>query len=195
MSVIRSFIAIELSAEIQAELQRVAKTLQERAGAIPVRWVPVKNIHLTLVFLGDVVTSNLDTLKDALRSQVIGQRAFEITVARLGAFPSLRKPRVVWIGVDAPPELHSLQHRIAQSTERLGYPAEDRPYSPHLTLGRVGKTASAEQVRRLGEILEAIKVESLGSMPVSSVNLYSSDLQPGGAVYTRLLSVTLKADG
>jgi len=191
MSVIRAFIAIELSAEIQDGLQQASNTLQSRIGTLPVRWVPVKNIHLTLVFLGDVATTNLEALKDMLRSEVTGFPLFEISVGRLGAFPSFRKPRVIWIGVSAPPDLSCLQHRIAQASARLGYPAEDRPFSPHLTLGRVSKTASPEQVRKIGEILEAQMMDMLGKMPVVSVNLYRSDLQPAGAVYTRLLSVFL----
>jgi RNA 2',3'-cyclic 3'-phosphodiesterase len=191
MSVIRAFIAIDLSAEILAGLQQAAKTLQARTGALPVRWVPANNIHLTLVFLGDVVTTNVDALKDMLRTQVSAHSSFEITVGRLGAFPSFRKPRVVWIGVSAPPELSSLQREISQATVRLGYPAEDRPFSPHLTLGRVSKTASQEQVLKIGELLEGEKVAGLGTMLVGSVNLYRSELLPGGAVYTRLLSVSL----
>jgi RNA 2',3'-cyclic 3'-phosphodiesterase len=194
MSVIRLFIAIELSAEIQSGLQHAATLLQSRTGSLPVRWVQAKNIHLTLVFLGDVVTSNLDALKDMLRSEVAGQPSFGIEVGRLGAFPSLRKPRVVWIGVGAPSDLSSLQRKISLASARLGYPAEDRPFSPHLTLGRVSKNASQEQVHKIGEILEVEKIESLGAMRVGSVNLYQSDLQPGGAVYTCLLSVALKAD-
>jgi len=191
MSVIRAFIAIELSDEIQAGLQQAEKTLQARAGALPVRWVPAQNIHLTLVFLGDVVTTKLDDLKDMLRAEVTGQPAFEMAVGSLGAFPSFRKPRVVWVGVDAPPGLSSLQHKIEKATARLGYPAEDRPFSPHLTLGRVAKTATPEQVLKIGGILETEKIGTLGRMPVTSVNLYKSDLQPSGAVYTRLLSVSL----
>jgi RNA 2',3'-cyclic 3'-phosphodiesterase len=191
MSVIRAFIAIELSPEIQAGLQQAGKTLQTRTGVLPVRWVPVKNIHLTLVFLGDVVAASLEALKAMLGSEITGHRSFEMTVGRLGAFPSLRKPRIIWIGVSAPPDLLSLQHSIAQGTVHLGYPAEDRPFSPHLTLGRVSKNASPEQVRKIGEILEIEKIETLGTMPVASVNLYQSDLQPGGAVYTRLHSVPL----
>ena len=191
MSVIRAFVAIELSADIQAGLQHSAKMLESRTGALPVRWVPAKNIHLTLVFLGDVVTTSLDALKDMLRSEVAGHASFGIAVGHLGAFPSFRKPRVVWIGVTAPPDLSSLQHCIAQATAHLGYPAEDRPFSPHLTLGRVSKNASQEQVRKIGELLEVENVESLGKMLVASVNLYRSDLQPSGAIYTRLLSVSL----
>ncbi len=98
---------------------------------------------------------------------------------------------MVWIGVSAPPDLSSLQRKISLASARLGYPGEDRPFTAHLTLGRVSKNASAEQVHRIGEILEAEKVELLGSMQVSSVSLYRSDLQSGGAVYTRLLAASL----
>jgi RNA 2',3'-cyclic 3'-phosphodiesterase len=192
MSVLRLFIAIELSSEIQAGLQQVEKNLQMRLGALPVRWVPVKNIHLTLVFLGDVVATQVGAITDMLRSQVAGQPLFELAVAGLGAFPSPRKPRVVWIGVSAPPDLSSLQHRLAQGTARLGYPPEERPFSPHLTLGRVGKNASPDEVLKIGEILSVEKVETLGKMAVTAVNLYSSDLQPSGAVYSRVFSASLQ---
>jgi 2'-5' RNA ligase len=191
MSVLRLFIAIELSPEIQAGLQQVEKSLQAQLGLLPVRWVPAKNIHLTLVFLGDVVTTQVDPLKDMLTAQVAAQPVFELEVASLGAFPSFRKPRVVWVGVSAPPDLSALQHRIAQGAARLGYPPEERPFSPHLTLGRLSKNASPEQVLKIGEVLAAGKVGSLGRMAVASVDLFRSDLQPSGAVYTRLFSATL----
>jgi len=134
MSVIRAFIAIELSAEIQDGLQQASNTLQSRTGTLPVRWVPVKNIHLTLVFLG---MSPRPTWKPSRICCV--QRLLVFPCLRFrsspGCLSSFRKPRVIWIGVSAPPDLSCLQHRIAQASARLGYPAEDRPFSPHLTLG------------------------------------------------------------
>jgi len=193
MPVLRLFFAIELSPEIRSGLQQVEKSLRAPLGALPVRWVPAHNIHLTLVFLGDVVTTQVDGLKDMLRSQVASQPVFELEVASLGAFPSFRKPRVVWVGVSAPPALPALQRRIAQGAARLGYPREDRPFSPHLTLGRVAKNASPEDVRKIGEMLAAEKVETLGRMTVTSLNLYSSDLQPSGAVYKCEYSIALSA--
>lgn len=191
MPVLRLFIAIELSPEICSGLQQVEKSLQVPLGALPVRWVPVKNIHLTLVFLGDVVTTQVAALKDMLHSQVAAQPVFELEVASLGAFPSFRKPRVVWVGVSAPPALPAMQRRIAQGAARLGYPMEDRPFSPHLTLGRVARNASPEEVVKIGEVLAAEKVATLGRMEVAAVNLYSSDLQPSGAVYKCEYSIAL----
>jgi len=141
-----------------------------------VRWVPVKNIHLTLVFLGDV---SRPTWKPqgyaALRDRWLP--AFELAVGRMGAFP--RSASRAWSGWGwTPARLPSLQHRIAQGTAALGYPVEDRPFSPHLTLGRVGKTASPEQVLKIGEILAAQTIETLETMRVASLNLYAANCNP-----------------
>jgi 2'-5' RNA ligase len=193
MSVIRTFIAIDLSEEIYRRLDEVAHNLQERLSGVPIRWVPVRNIHVTLKFLGDVSNKNLEVLKKLLESEAHGHSPFEISVGDLGAFPSERRPRVLWAGVEAPQELTALQHGIEAETARLGYAPEDRPFSPHLTLGRVGRNANSQDLRRVGEVLKTYKVGFLGATRIGAVHLYRSDLQPGGAVYSQLYSAILDA--
>ena len=193
MSVIRAFIAVELSTGVQLSLQDVCSHLGSQLKQLPVRLVPVKNIHLTLIFLGDVSVNNLEALKNMLTAEAANYHPFEIGVGQMGVFPSFRKPRVIWIGVQAPSELFSLQHRVEAETTRLGYPPEDRGFTPHLTVGRVSRNASPGEVREIGEILETQKIEALGIMKVESVNLYRSDLQPSGALYTRIISAGLNA--
>ena len=100
---------------------------------------------------------------------------------------------MLWAGVEAPQELTALQRGIEAETARLGYAPEDRPFSPHLTLGRVGRNANSQDLRRVGEILRTIKVGFLGATRIQAVHLYRSDLQPGGAVYTQLYSANLDA--
>jgi 2'-5' RNA ligase len=193
MSVIRAFIAIEMSPEIQRRLDQVSDELKLRLKDIPVRWVPVENIHLTLKFLGDVSVANLEVLKKILQSEIAGHHPFEMSVGELGAFPSIRRPRVIWVKVQAPAELDAVQHGIETESTRLGYSREERAFSPHLTLGRVSRNASSRDIRRISEVLETYKVGFLGAARVQAVRLFRSDLQPGGAVYTCLFSAPLSS--
>lgn len=191
MSVIRAFIALDLSPEINTRLEDVSAQLKQRLKDVQVRWVPVENIHLTLKFLGDVSLANLEMLKKILLSEASNHAPFEMSVGELGAFPSTRRPRVIWVGVTAPPELKALQRGIESETARLGYQRENRSFSPHLTLGRVSRNATSQDARQIGEVLESYKVGFLGATRVQEVHLYRSDLRPGGAVYTRLMSAPL----
>lgn len=190
-SVVRSFIAIALSSEIQAKLTQISIELQAQLKGVPVRWVPVENIHLTLKFLGDVSTANLEMLKTTLQGEVAGHNPFEISVGDLGAFPNLRRPRVIWVNVQAPAELSAVQHGIETQMARLGYPLEERPFHPHLTLGRVARTASHQDIQKISDVFSRYKVGFLGATRVLTINLYKSDLQPGGALYTCLYQAAL----
>lgn len=191
MSVIRAFIALDLSDELYQQLDSLSKDLIRRLPEVPVRWVPVENIHLTLKFLGDVSLANLEILEKMLETEILNHEPFEISVGDLGAFPSERRPRVIWVGVEAPPELAQMQRAIEAQTTRLGYAADTRPFSPHLTLGRVSRNAKSGEIRKVSEALENHKVGFLGVTRIREVHLYRSDLQPGGAVYTRLFSASL----
>ena len=193
MSVIRAFIAISLSPEIYQRLEETSRLLQERLPRAQVRWVPAQNIHLTIKFLGNVSLSNLERLKEVLQAEVSRHPAFEISVGELGAFPSNQRPRVLWIGIEAPPELSALQRGIEAEMARLGYAREERPFSPHLTLGRVARNASGEEIRQVSVALGQSKVGFLGATRIQWVHLFRSDLSPGGAVYSQLLSVPLAA--
>jgi len=192
MSVIRAFIAIDLSADIQRRLDEVAQNYKTQLTNIPIRCVAAKNIHLTLIFLGDVSLSNLDILTDMIQAEISGHRQFDISVGGSGAFPSIRQPRIIWIGVEAPPELTAIQNGIEAITGRLGYVRDERPFSPHLTLGRVARNATSQDIKAISKALETNKVGFLGATCVEKVHLYRSDLQPTGAVYTQIFSSSLK---
>jgi 2'-5' RNA ligase len=153
-----------------------------------VRWTQVHNIHVTLKFLGDVSEANLTVLYEILKREAEKQMVFEIQAGGLGAFPSLTRPRVIWVGVQAPPDLAAVQQAIDVETARLGYASEERDFSPHLTLGRIARSASSEEVRQIGATLGSMKVGDLGSSRIQSVHFYRSDLNPQGAVYTKLFS-------
>lgn len=192
MSVIRAFIAIDLPEELQQQLDLVSTHLMDEMKDLPVRWVPANNIHLTLKFLGDVSTSSLDVLTKLLEAETSEHRTFEISVGGLGAFPNERRPRVIWIGVEAPPELLAVQRDIEVETGRLGYSSDQRPFTPHLTLGRVPRNANPQDVRGISKVLLKESVGFLGASRVHEIHLFKSELKPSGAVYTKLHTVTLQ---
>ena len=192
MSVIRAFIAVDLPPEIIKRLEQISALLKQSLGDVSVRWVPTENIHLTLKFLGDVSLTNLEMLKEVLLTEVSVHRSFEVSVGGLGAFPTTRHPRVIWIGVEAPADLASLQRGIETAMARLGYAREDRPFSPHLTLGRVPRNATSGDTHLIGETLDTNKVGFLGVAPVDTVFLYRSDLKPAGATYTKIFTASLR---
>jgi 2'-5' RNA ligase len=190
---LRSFIAIELPAEIQAAIASSTAGLQKALPKPLVRWVASKNLHLTLKFLGDVSPTNLERLAEALKVESVRQEKFSLSVGGLGAFPTPRRPRVIWIGLEAPAMLTAVQRAVESVSSRMGYPTEDRPFSPHLTIGRVGQDVSAADLKRVCAAIEGTTVGPLGTVSVDAIHIFKSDLQPGGSVYTHLYAMPLKS--
>lgn len=188
MSMLRAFIALELPGGLQKAISQVIERLQGTAGRSSVRWVSAENIHLTLKFLGDVAPTGVDLIEEAMKAEAALQNGFKVEAGGLGAFPNLKRPRVIWLGVDAPPELASLQHGIDSATAQLGYASECRLFSPHLTLGRVRENASPSEIAVIASALKDEKFDSPGAVVVDTVHLFKSDLKSSGSVYTRLFS-------
>ena len=188
MSVIRAFIAVDLSAEIKDQLNQITQQLKAEMGTVPIRWVAAENIHLTVKFLGDVSLNNVQVFTEMLQAETAALKPMVISVGQLGAFPKLRSPRVIWVGVEAPPELNALQRGIAAQTARIGYAADKRKFSPHLTLGRVSRNATPQEVRKIGDVLASKKIGFLGVARIRDIHLYRSDLRANGAIYTKLFT-------
>lgn len=184
---VRSFIAIDLSPELLTRLADLIGTLESRVELHSVRWPRPESIHLTVKFLGDVPNPMAPRITELVQA-IAGERvAFPLQLHGLGGFPSLRQPRVIWVGVREPSgALARLALDIDVATERLGYPREDRPYEPHITIGRVRRGLLPAQVRRLGEALGAVSVGDLGEMQAAALWLYASQLRREGALYTPL---------
>jgi 2'-5' RNA ligase len=191
MSIIRAFIAIHIPANIQLELDKISSRIEGMVNSRAIRRVPARNIHLTLKFLGDGSTNQIELLKKLLQSEASRFPTFGISIGGIGAFPTVRRPRVAWIGVEAPETLNALQAGIDTETARLGYASEDRPFSPHLTLARIAPNASNEDVRRAGEVIAGLKIGLVGIFQANEVHLMRSDLNPGGAVYSSLYAAPL----
>ena len=191
MSLVRTFIALEIPHELQQLIHKETAHLRNRIGTL-VRWVPPGNMHLTLKFLGNISPANVDILTQMMRAEADSCQPFVMQVGRLASFPSPKRPRVIYIGLQAPAELEALQHGIESATTRLGYESKERDFSPHLTIGRVRQNISASDQQKIRRALEETQIDLLGTARVDSVHLYNSDLKPTGSVYTRLFSAPLK---
>lgn len=191
MSLLRAFIAVEIPSSIQRAIQDSTASLRKILGDNLVRWVPPQNIHLTLKFLGDISISNLDLIKQMLITEAAQHPRFEMQAEGIGSFPNSRRPRVIWIGLHAPAALESLQRGIESASARLGYSADGKSFSPHLTIGRVKQNSSAPEIQSLRDALEGTKIGLLGIVHVDAAHLFKSDLQPSGSVYTRLFSAPM----
>ena len=191
MSVVRSFIAIDLPDSLFGQLEQVSDNLQELLEGMPIRWIAVPNIHLTLKFLGDVSEKNIPMIKEILKTEAASHKHFEVSVGGFGVFPNFTRPRVIWVGVEAPDELENLQRRIDVETARLGYVPDRRKFNPHLTLGRVSRNANPKEVRSISAVLRKHRVSFLGAVRISEVNLFRSDLGPSGAMYTKMFTAPI----
>lgn len=191
MNLLRAFIAVEISPGLREAVYKAAAPLHKGMGAA-VRWVAVENMHLTLKFLGDVSPANVELLSQMLRAEADLFSCFDLRLQGLGSFPTLKRPRVIYIGIQAPAALEGLQRGIESASRKLGYESEERRFSPHLTIGRVRQNVTAAEQQTIRRALEETRIDWLGTARVDSVHLYKSDLKPAGSVYTRLYSAPLK---
>jgi 2'-5' RNA ligase len=195
MGLLRTFIAVDLPSHLQHTIQQKTAPLRQTLGSSLVRWVAVDNLHLTLKFLGDVSSTSIDMLAQMLRAEADLIPAFDMLVTGLGAFPSLKRPRVLFIGIQAPAGLVALSRGVESGCARLGYESDAesrRGFSPHLTVGRVRQDVPPADQQKIRGVLAESVIDSLGTARVDSVHLYRSDLKPSGSVYTRLFSAPLK---
>ncbi len=193
MEPLRLFIAIPLPEPLLRQMAQVQRALEKQMPAGSVRWVNPEGIHLTLKFLGDTPEGKVPAIRDALAA--VARRAVPctFTVGDLGCFPNLRRPRVVWVGVQEPGgQLQALQEAVESAMVSLGYPREGRKFSPHLTLGRVRDSVPSRDAARIGEVVGATALGTLGEVRADSFALIRSVLKPTGAEYTPLAEFRLE---
>lgn len=189
---IRTFIAIELNDTHRRALGEAQAQLKRDPAGRNVRWVPPENIHVTLKFLGGVDAGKIPAVERAVAEACVGIQPFTLTMEGVGAFPNLKRPRVVWIGIGGAIEtVEQLANKIETACEALGFAREERPFSPHLTLGRVKREARPSDWQAIGAMIQNAQVGKLGEIQVASVSVMKSDLRPSGSVYTQLVQVSL----
>lgn len=178
----RTFVAVEVPEEIRRALVETQEEL--RRGGVRIRWSSRDQMHLTLKFLGEIDQGSVESLSAGMRAATALRSSFEVEIRGVGTFPERGAPRVVWAGgTGALDALSSLAAEVESVAETVGVAKEGRPYSPHLTLGRVKDPKGA---RDLPSLLPKWQDRSYGKFLVRSVVLFRSDLRPEGAVYTRL---------
>ncbi|MGE5264678.1 MAG: RNA 2',3'-cyclic phosphodiesterase [Acidobacteriota bacterium] len=189
---IRTFIAVELQEEQKRALRQVQETLRaERAGRY-VRWVAPEAVHLTLKFLGGVDADKMPGLQSALTRACADVPPFTLTLRGVGAFPNTRRPNVVWVGVGGEiGTITRLAEQIDGACASLGFSPETRPFSPHLTIGRVKRDVRPVDQQFVGEMVANNAVGELGECRVEHVSIMKSDLRPTGSEYTRLYVIDL----
>ncbi len=190
---VRTFIAIELGEGEHRALGKLQEQLKGERAAKYVRWVAPDNIHLTLKFLGGVEGGMIPAVERALVDACSGITPFHLTLGGLGAFPNTRRPNVIWVGIGGDVEKTTrLAEQIDGACQSLGFAREARPFSPHLTLGRVKRDSRPADQQYVGEMIAKTKVGQLSEFDVTTVTLMKSDLRPTGSVYTQLFVVDLK---
>jgi 2'-5' RNA ligase len=186
---VRLFVAIGLTDELLAALRSVRDRLDQAIEPGAVRWVRPGGIHLTLKFLGEVRDSGLGEVEALLEQAARAGQPFELRVGGFGCFPSMRKPRVLWVGVEEPSgALERLQSRLERGFVDMGFRRDRHDFHPHLTLGRVKRHVRGQALRELAEYLTEVEIAPLGSQGVQRVQLIRSELRPEGARYTTLSS-------
>jgi RNA 2',3'-cyclic 3'-phosphodiesterase len=186
---IRAFIAITPPTTLQQTMAEIRQVFQ--CLSLPWRWVTPDHIHLTLRFLGNVPDESVTLLLQAMEQAAQGQTAFPLRAKALGCFPHPARPRVLWVGLDDSSQtLGRLNERLMAALTPLGFPPEDRPFHPHLTLARVQNRISSSQ---LLSMLQTYQNRDFGEFLVTQLHLVKSQLQRGGALHTILRSVTLQS--
>ncbi|MBU0567253.1 RNA 2',3'-cyclic phosphodiesterase [bacterium] len=184
---IRTFIAIPLSGQIKEELSKLQEELKKSEAQV--KWVSPEGIHLTLKFLGNVDEEKIREIEEAIAKKTKDCSPFLLSLGCLGVFPDFRRPRVVWVGVEeGASKVKELAKRIEKALLPLGAKKEDRPFSSHLTLGRVKGTKGIEKLK---EILGCLKAKESGSLKVDRIEIIKSQLTPKGAIYTTLRKIIL----
>ncbi|MBM4142000.1 MAG: RNA 2',3'-cyclic phosphodiesterase [Lentisphaerae bacterium] len=184
---IRAFVGVPLDDAVRRDVARLQERLKG-AGA-RVGWVRGENLHVTMAFLGDVTVEQVEAAAGALAAAARASPPFRCEVKGVGVFGRPRAPRVVWAGIGAGAEnLCGLQGALAAELAQRGLPVEDRPFVPHVTMGRVRSGAGAGPLLRQ---IEAAAEREFGFFDAGAVVLYRSRLEPAGAVYAALREVPL----
>lgn len=191
MDLIRTFIALEMPAEIERELAKISADLKGVFIDLPLRWVVVPSIHLTLKFLGNIPESDVQKISAVIDRQAKSFPLIEMQLSGLGVFPDLRKPNVLWVGVDAGEELRHLQRAVEGDLQAMGYPAENRKFNPHLTIARVKRSATPAELKHIGELVASQPPPASALAIVEALTLFRSQQERGASVYNPLFRAAM----
>jgi 2'-5' RNA ligase len=184
----RTFIAIELSPEIKDELADIQAQL--KTSNADVKWVKPQAMHLTLKFLGNITQEKIEEVKKALDTISPNHKPFEISLFQIGGFPKLEYPRVIWVGIDKGcSRAEAIAKDVVEGLSNIGFEKEKRPFTAHLTLGRV---KSPKGRNELVSKMKALDFKPSASCTIDKITLFQSTLTPQGSIYTPLYEAKLR---
>jgi 2'-5' RNA ligase len=185
---IRAFLAMEPSEDVLQALSRLQEKLKrEISGRIS--WTRPQGRHLTLKFFGDISAPDVNNICSVIEKRMASIPFLNLKIEKLGVFPDIRRPRVLWSGMvgDVEP-LSALQKQLDNDFAEIGFPGEDRPFQAHLTLGRI---KDSHGLTGLSEALTKYGAFTAGEFICRELVLFQSELTPQGAIYTRLATFPL----
>jgi len=185
---IRAFIAIPLEPKIQHAIECVQDHLKKTNS--DVKWVTPKNIHITLKFLGDVDTEQINSVKQTLANLFQNTRSFKVELSRLGAFPNIDRPRTLWVGLkDSKQRLSRIAVSLEKALGKIGFQGDQKSFSPHITIGRI---RSSKNISALSKSMSNYQISENCTQNISKIILFQSNLCPDGPIYKSLYQIKLK---
>ena len=186
----RLFIAINFTAKDRQRMYSAGRKLRD--AELPVNWVDTDQLHLTLKFLGEVRPERVQEVQRALATVAEKTQPFTVRAGGAGAFPTMRRPKVIWLGIEASAELRCLKHDLEWELAPQGFEREVRAFHPHVTLGRAQKDARAGDFRGFESLVNAMTFDR--EITIRSVDLMESHLSSKGPRYNNLLPARLGQD-
>jgi len=185
---IRAFIAIPLDPKIQHSIERMQDHLKKTNS--DVKWVKPENIHITLKFLGDVNTEQINSVKQALSNCTHNTRPFKVELSQLGAFPNIERPRTLWIGLkDSKKQLNRIAVSLEKALGKIGFQGDQRPFNSHITIGRV---RSSKNINLLSQLLSNYQIATGLTQTISKIVLLKSTLNSEGPLHEPLYQIKFK---
>lgn len=178
----RVFAAVEISDEARRAAGAAIESLRVEFGNKAARWISPVNLHITLRFFGDIDDDRLREIRDAAGNSISNLSGFSAELKGTGVFPRLRRPKVLWLGIDDGGGLEKLKSGLDAELHRAGFEMEDREYRPHLTIARL---KDQRLTRTIAERHLALKFEPV-RFSINRITVFQSILKPTGAEYTRL---------
>ena len=185
---IRTFIAIELDASIQKALQNIQDQLKK--AQCEVKWVKPENIHVTLKFLGDISSDQVELIEQILERTLAPFRSFPMEITHVGAFPKIENPHIIWVGTN--PQQHTVKDMalfLEKQLEMAGFKKEDRDFAPHITIGRLKLSTNKPA---LVKAIKSVAIAPPLLQLVQKITLFKSTLSSQGSIYEALRTVQLK---
>ena len=191
MKNIRAFVALEMPEPIRRSLADVNARMKLELSSLPLRWVPIQNMHLTLKFLGEVKPDKVEEISRQVGLITEKYSSFPLSLNGLGAFPNIKRARVLWVGLEIPKSLYEMVAAFESGFVKLGFQQEGRPFAPHLTLARVRGHARLEDLQKINEVISSAPTPQSISAIACKIIFFQSELRPGGSVYNPLAQFVL----